>query len=442
MEHRDVVTLFHEFGHLMHHVLGGRQEWARFSGVATEWDFVEAPSQMLEEWAWDADVLQTFATNAAGEPIPADLVDEDARRRRVRQGRIAARTQMFYASVSYFLHRDRAQARRPDRAGGRAPGAYDLFPFIEGTHFHASFGHLDGYTSGYYTYMWSLVIAKDLFSAFDRDDLFAPETAAALPRPGARAGRPPGRRRPGRGLPRPPLHDRRLDPLAQPMTPTRPGLPGSPCSLHGSPGKPPLPGGFLARHVAWSRGATCRVGRSVDGDGEAVEGVAACPRANADDPQVTLAGLRQDQPASGSAPSSLVVTRAPVSWVHAPSRQACTLTGRSAAGSPALKNFPRTTNCSPLAGVESETNALIRGFAGAAAAPDGGRCDQTRSPGRWQPTSSSGGETTNVHGDPHRARLVGPAVPDPRILRRSLRETFGWCDSYFTRRRYHADAHS
>ena len=74
MEHDDVVTLFHEFGHLVHHILAGRAPWSRFSGVATEWDFVEAPSQLLEEWAWDAGVLQTFAKNAAGEPIPADLV--------------------------------------------------------------------------------------------------------------------------------------------------------------------------------------------------------------------------------------------------------------------------------------------------------------------------------------------------------------------------------
>ena len=71
MEHGDVVTLFHEFGHLLHHVLGGDQRWARFSGVATEWDFVEAPSQMLEEWAWDAGVLRTFAADADGEADPA-----------------------------------------------------------------------------------------------------------------------------------------------------------------------------------------------------------------------------------------------------------------------------------------------------------------------------------------------------------------------------------
>jgi thimet oligopeptidase len=74
MDHSEVVTLFHEFGHLMHHMLAGRHEWVRFSGVATEWDFVEAPSQMLEEWARDAGVLQMFATDDAGVAIPTELV--------------------------------------------------------------------------------------------------------------------------------------------------------------------------------------------------------------------------------------------------------------------------------------------------------------------------------------------------------------------------------
>ena len=86
MDPDHVVTLFHEFGHLVHHVLAGRHEWARFSGVATEWDFVEAPSQMLEEWAWDAEVLQSFATDADGEVDPRGPGGADARGRRVRQG--------------------------------------------------------------------------------------------------------------------------------------------------------------------------------------------------------------------------------------------------------------------------------------------------------------------------------------------------------------------
>ncbi|MBB6628020.1 Zn-dependent oligopeptidase [Nocardioides sp. KIGAM211] len=174
MEHQEVVTLFHEFGHLVHHVLGGRTDWARFSGVATEWDFVEAPSQMLEEWAWDAEILASFATNDAGEAIPAELV---ARMRAAHDfGRgLQARMQMFYASVSYWFH-----AERPDDLTARLrelQAAYAPYPYIEGTHFFASFGHLGGYSSAYYTYMWSLVIAKDLFSAFDADDLFDPVVA-------------------------------------------------------------------------------------------------------------------------------------------------------------------------------------------------------------------------------------------------------------------------
>ncbi len=174
MEHSHVVTLFHEFGHLVHHVLGGGGEWTRFAGVATEWDFVEAPSQMLEEWAWDTEVLQGFATDASGTPIPAELVE------RMRAGEdfgkgIYARTQMFYAAMSYWFH-----VERPDDLVARMrelQERYAPFAYLEGTRMFASFGHLAGYSSAYYTYMWSLVIAKDLFSAFDAGDLFAPEVA-------------------------------------------------------------------------------------------------------------------------------------------------------------------------------------------------------------------------------------------------------------------------
>jgi thimet oligopeptidase len=169
MEHDDVVTLFHEFGHLVHHVLGGHVTWARFAGVATEWDFVEAPSQMLEEWAWDPAVLSSFATDAAGEPIPLDLVAAMRRSDDFGKG-YTARVQMFYAAMSYWFH-----VERPDDLTARMvelQERYSAWPYLEGTHMFASFGHLGGYSSGYYTYMWSLVIAKDLFSAFDADDLF------------------------------------------------------------------------------------------------------------------------------------------------------------------------------------------------------------------------------------------------------------------------------
>ncbi|MCY4728494.1 Zn-dependent oligopeptidase [Nocardioides sp. STR2] len=176
MEHDEVVTLFHEFGHLVHHVLAGQGEWARFSGVATEWDFVEAPSQMLEEWAWDADVLATFARNEAGETIPADLVAAMRRAEQFGKGLYAVQ-QMSYAARSYWFH---AGAHDDLTAyGDELQRRYSVFPPLDGAHMHCAFGHLDGYSSGYYTYMWSLVIAKDLFSAFDRDDLFAADVALA-----------------------------------------------------------------------------------------------------------------------------------------------------------------------------------------------------------------------------------------------------------------------
>ncbi|GAA4816179.1 M3 family metallopeptidase [Nocardioides caeni] len=180
MEHDHVVTLFHEFGHLLHHVLAGQGEWFRFAGVATEWDFVEAPSQMLEEWAWDASVLQTFATDADGEAIPAELVRAMLAADDYGKG-IFARTQMFYAAMSYHFHADRAlpTAEVPDLTDRmiELQARYGALPYLEGTHMFASFGHLGGYSSAYYTYMWSLVIAKDLFSAFDPSDLFAPAAA-------------------------------------------------------------------------------------------------------------------------------------------------------------------------------------------------------------------------------------------------------------------------
>jgi thimet oligopeptidase len=174
MEHDHVVTLFHEFGHLVHHVLAGNHPWTRFAGVATEWDFVEAPSQMLEEWAWDADVLRSFATDADGEPIPRELVAKMRAAKEFGKG-THVRTQMFYAALSYTLHQDVPEDITATLR--ELQERYDVFGYVPDTHFYASFGHLEGYGSGYYTYMWSLVIAKDLFSAFDRDDLFATEVA-------------------------------------------------------------------------------------------------------------------------------------------------------------------------------------------------------------------------------------------------------------------------
>ncbi|MCC4248702.1 MULTISPECIES: M3 family metallopeptidase [Microbacterium] len=174
LEHDEVVTFFHEFGHLVHDILGGHQRWGRWTGVATEWDFVEAPSQLLEEWAWDAGALASFAVNDAGEPIPADLV---ARMRTADAfGRALEVTrQLGHATTSYRLHVDRP-TDLATVVDGYYRAASPITP-LEGAHSYAGFGHLTGYGACYYTYQWSLVIARDLLSAFG-DDLFDVDTAA------------------------------------------------------------------------------------------------------------------------------------------------------------------------------------------------------------------------------------------------------------------------
>jgi thimet oligopeptidase len=163
LEHDEVVTFFHEFGHLVHEILGGRQRLARFTGFETEWDFVEAPSQLLEEWAWDADVLASFTADAHGAPIPADLV---ARMRTADAfGRaLEVRRQLGHANVSYHLHVDRPADLQAETE--RIYGATSPVQPLPGLHPFAGFGHLTGYGACYYTYQWSLVIARDLLTGF------------------------------------------------------------------------------------------------------------------------------------------------------------------------------------------------------------------------------------------------------------------------------------
>jgi thimet oligopeptidase len=174
LEHCDARTFLHELGHLLHHVLGGHTRYALHSGVATEWDFVEAPSQLLEEWAWDPEVLAGFARHVeSGAPIPAEMVR--AMRRADEYGKgLWVRQQMFYAAVSLELHRRDPASLDPERLVPELRERYTPFRHVDGTFMHLSFGHLDGYSAIYYTYMWSLVIAKDLFTVFQREGLLGP----------------------------------------------------------------------------------------------------------------------------------------------------------------------------------------------------------------------------------------------------------------------------
>jgi thimet oligopeptidase len=175
--HQEVTTFFHEFGHLLHHLFAGSQRYLAFAGIATEWDFVEAPSQMYEEWAWDSGVLSRFARHhRTGAPIPPELVAAMRRAEEYGKG-IHVSVQMFYAALSLALHARDPRDLDPQQLLIELKGRMLPFPHEPESRFLASFGHLNGYSAIYYTYMWSLVIAKDLFSRFEKG-LMDPSTAA------------------------------------------------------------------------------------------------------------------------------------------------------------------------------------------------------------------------------------------------------------------------
>jgi thimet oligopeptidase len=177
LEHSDVVTLFHEFGHLLHHILGGRQPYVRFSGVATEWDFVEVPSQLLEEWASSYETLKRFAVHCeTGEAIPKEMVDRMNKARSFGRGSRVSQ-QMFYAALSYTYHASDPSDIDLTGVLKETQSCYSPYPHMKGTHLQTSFGHLEGYSALYYTYMWSLVIARDLFEQFAQKGLFNTDLA-------------------------------------------------------------------------------------------------------------------------------------------------------------------------------------------------------------------------------------------------------------------------
>ena len=175
MEYADVVTFFHEFGHLMHWIVAS-QQWAGVSGLTMESDFVEAPSQMLEEWMRSPQVLASFAHHyKTGEPISAELVERMNRASAFGRGTWAV-TQNEYTAVSYDLYKSNPKTTDPDAVTQQAVRRYTLLTQTPGTHMWASFTHLSGYSSAYYTYLWDKVIAEDFFRQFDQDNLLAGDT--------------------------------------------------------------------------------------------------------------------------------------------------------------------------------------------------------------------------------------------------------------------------
>ena len=176
LRHDDVETLFHEFGHVLHEVLG-RNAYFRTSMWGVEEDFAEAISQIMENWAWDARILRRFARHhQTGAPLPEALARRIEGSRNVDLGSNYLRTFISYGDLDLRLH-------GPDpvdiEVAMSAADATRLLPTVEGSFWPASFGHImAGYDAGYYGYLWSLVYGDDLWSRFEAEGITDPTVGA------------------------------------------------------------------------------------------------------------------------------------------------------------------------------------------------------------------------------------------------------------------------
>ncbi|MCI4339083.1 MAG: Zn-dependent oligopeptidase [Thermoplasmata archaeon] len=178
MEWKDVITFFHEFGHLLHALLSGQPRWSYNSYGHLEWDFIEAPSQLFEEWARDPATLAQFARDPeTGDGIPAAALQRlQAAEAMGRASRLLRQVGLATASLELY---DRDPAGMETTEAFRAAwDRYNPRPIPREYHLQAAFGHLTGYSAFYYTYLWSVVIARDLLSPFhERGTLTDPATA-------------------------------------------------------------------------------------------------------------------------------------------------------------------------------------------------------------------------------------------------------------------------
>ncbi|MEO8398879.1 MAG: M3 family metallopeptidase [Ignavibacteriaceae bacterium] len=177
MPHSDVETFFHEFGHVLHNVLT-KAKLSSFSGTNVARDFVEAPSQIFENWAWNYDALKLFTKNyKTGKVMPKELFDKMLAAKNVGSG-LATLQQIFYGTLDMTYHDkyDPEGNESTTEVVKRLQNAITLYPYLEGTNFQAAFGHLMGYSAGYYGYLWSLVYAQDMFSVFEKNGVMDEET--------------------------------------------------------------------------------------------------------------------------------------------------------------------------------------------------------------------------------------------------------------------------
>ena len=169
MTHSDVETLFHEFGHALHSITT-RAKYGRFAGTHVPGDFVEAPSQMLQNWVWDKKVLDTFAADYrdTSKKIPVEIVKKMNDAKKATAG-VFYRRQFAFASLDLALHDQHAEDDPYDCVAISNPILERVFlPIDPSTTFVSYFGHLNGYDAGYYGYAWADAIAVDMATVFER----------------------------------------------------------------------------------------------------------------------------------------------------------------------------------------------------------------------------------------------------------------------------------
>jgi thimet oligopeptidase len=181
LPHSDVQTLFHEFGHLLHHLFSSTELSAQ-AGISTAHDFVEVPSQLFENWAWDYRSLSLFANHyKTGETLPKEIFSKMLAARNLGSG-IHTLQQIFYGQLDMTLHDkfDPNASVSTTEIVRQLQNSITPFPFLDGTYMEASFDHLTGYAAGYYGYLWSKVFAEDLFSIFRQEGILSPEHGKKL----------------------------------------------------------------------------------------------------------------------------------------------------------------------------------------------------------------------------------------------------------------------
>jgi thimet oligopeptidase len=176
LQHQEVETFFHEFGHILHQTLT-KAELTKFSGTSTEGDFVEAPSQIMENWTWQSEVLARFARHyETGEPISPRLVSQLTAAKNLNIALMTLRQAQF-GLLDLWMH-DESPQKDLDDIHVRSTQV-SLFPIHADTFYPASFGHLlGGYDAGYYGYLWSEVYGDDMWSRFEKEGVVNPAVGA------------------------------------------------------------------------------------------------------------------------------------------------------------------------------------------------------------------------------------------------------------------------